>query len=188
MNRTIRLLAAALVLSLAALAAPAIAATTHSENHHVTVHASNGAGHYASTFWYRGNARARTGHDLLWVKPTNVAVEYHTTHYIFHPRLYCEPEGELSYYLFRVYVWNPTTGYNHHQTIHVACHHDGSNTVTKGMTHWPRCYMAWDDDTDTRSSCYLRVTVERVNWGPNPNGHDTVIRKIRIAPFHSTSR
>jgi hypothetical protein len=189
MIRTIRLLAAALALSLTALAAPALAAGhTHTEHHHVTVHASHGAGHYRATAYFTGNVRARKGHDLMWVKPRNAAAGYVTEHHIFHPSLYCTPGGDLSYYVFRFYVWNPVSGYNHRQEVKVDCQGDGANSAMRGLTHFPRCYMVWDNDTDKRSSCYLRVNVERVYFGPDPNGHDNVIGRIRIPPFHSVNR
>lgn len=198
-RRLTRILAAvsAAALPLLSLTAtpPAQAKGSTCEPHHVRRHASNGAGHYSTTLWVRGCVRARPGHDLMWVKPTNGAAGYQTTHYVFHPTLYCTPVGDLSFYVFRLYVWNPTTGYNHHQAIRVDCEPDGGNSVMRGLIHWPRCYMPWVVDSEGRggasghrSHCYFRSTVERVYFGPDPNGFDDIAGRLRIEAFADVNR
>lgn len=94
----------------------------------------------------------------------------------------------MSKYVFRFYVYNQDTGYNAHIEFSVDC--DGSGNVdARGMTHFPRCYMPYIVDSEGRGGqkghraiCKLRVTVEGVRVGPDPNTHTVIAAHRKIHP------
>jgi hypothetical protein len=132
-----------------------------------------------SAIWGKFCRRRIPGqHARWWFKPTSHIVGYDIAHRTRHPFLWCDPLGDLDYYVFRVEVTNRHTGYVRHHGTKMQCQHDGHDDDIKGLVQLPRCYMPWvveslgrGGEFGHRAYCHVVFTMEEVHDGPVPNRH-----------------
>lgn len=186
MQKIVRLCAAAFALCLGLALVPATMAPAQAKGSICTpIHFSKKNTHHvtklAATVWVKECRRPRSGPDIVWEKPSSQIGSYFIRHRLLHPNLWCEPFGTITYYVFRIYIWNNVTGYNAHHGMKVGCDEDGKDSGLSGLIHLPRCYVPMVIDSEGRGGlvehrawCHYRFTVEEVHFAANPNTHYTI--------------